>query len=122
MSKVITEKNEIIKAIKRILESQSLISIDEEDFGDYGKIICYHSFGLIDENSEFHYSIDKDSADKTKKIIVNTACNEGLTLGFLEHILSNIRIFFNADIEVIYGHSDGFLNQYITIDVFLIEQ
>ena len=120
--KLITEKDETIKAIKRILESQSLISIDEEDFGDYGKIIGYHSFGLIDRSSEFHYSIDEDSAVKTNKIIVNTACNDGLTLAVLEPIFSNIRMFFNADIEVIYGHSEGFLNQYITIDIFLIEQ
>ena len=109
------------KAIKCILESKSLIKIDEDDFGDYDKIIGYQSFELIDESSEFNYSIDQDIADKTIKLIVNIACDNALTLAFLDRILSKIRTFFNPEIEMIYGHSDGVINQHIVIDIFLLK-
>ena len=122
MSQLITDLNEVEKAIKCILESKSLIKIDEDDFGDYDKIIGYQSFELIDESSEFNYSIDQDIADMTNKIIVNIACDDALTLVFLERILSNIRAVFNSEIEIIYGHSNGLLNQKITIDIFLIKK
>ena len=122
MSKLITDINEVEKAIQRILESESLISIDEDDFGDYNRIIGYQSFELIDENSEFNYSIDQVIADKTNKLIVNIACDDALTLAFLDRILSNIRAFFNSEIEVIYGHSDGFLRQHIIVDIFLVKK
>ena len=88
MSNLMIKENEIKEAIKRIVESQSLISIDEEDFGDYDKVIGHQNFNLIDENSEFVYSIDKETANITSKLIVNTAYNGSLTLAFLERILS----------------------------------
>lgn len=121
MSQLITDLNEVEKAIKCILESKSLINIDEDDFGDYDKIIGYQSFELIDESSEFNYSIDQDIADKTIKLIVNIACDNALTLAFLDRILSKIRTFFNPEIEMIYGHSDGVINQHIVIDIFLLK-
>lgn len=121
MSQLITDLNEVEKAIKCILESKSLIKIDEDDFGDYDKIIGYQSFELIDESSEFNYSIDQDIADKTIKLIVNIACDNALTLAFLDRILSKIRTFFNPEIEMIYGHSDGVINQHIVIDIFLLK-
>jgi len=122
MSNLITKENEIKEAIKRIVESQSLISIDEEDFGDYDKVIGHQNFNLIDEKSEFVYLIDMETANITSKLIVNTAYNGSLTLAFLERILSEIRMTFDSKIEVIYGHSNGFHDDSITIDVFLIKK
>ena len=122
MDQFITNKDEINQRIKCIIESESLISVDEYDFGDYEKIIGYHSLVLIDESSEFNYSIDQDTVDITNKIIVNIGSDDALTLVFLERILSNIRAVFNSEIEIIYGHSNGLLNQKITIDIFLIKK
>ncbi len=122
MSKLMTRENEIKQSIKRIVESQSLLSIDEEDFGDYEKIIGCQFFKLIDESSQFNYSVDEEIANITSKLIVNTAYNGSLTLSFLERILSKIRMFFDSEIEVIYGHSNGFNENNITIDIFLIKE
>jgi hypothetical protein len=122
MSKLMTKANDIKQSIKRILESQSLLSIDEEDFGDYEKIIGCQFFKLIDESSEFDYTVDKEIANITSKLIVNTAYNGSLTLAFLERILSKIRMSFDSEIEVIYGHSNGFHEDNLTIDVFLIKK
>jgi cell division GTPase FtsZ len=120
MSKLITNKNEIEQAIKSILEYDSLLSIDEVDFGDHEKIIGYQKFKLMDESSAFNYVISKKIANLTGKLIVNTACNSPLTLAFLELILSNIREFYDFDIEIIYGCSNESLDNDIVVEIFLI--
>ena len=122
MSKLVLEKNEMTEAINRIVKSKSLISLDEDDFGDYDKVIGYQNFYLDDENSEFVYSVDKDTAGITCKLIVNTACNNTLNLAFLERILSSIRMFFDSEIEIIYGYSNGFSDHHITVEVFLMKK
>jgi cell division GTPase FtsZ len=120
MSKLITNKDEIEQAIKSILEYDSLLSIDEVDFGDHEKIIGYQKFNLMDESSDFNYVIGKKIANLTGKLIVNTACNSPLTLAFLERILSNIRESYDCDIEVIYGCSKENLYNNIVVEIFLI--
>ena len=120
MSKLITNKNEIEQAIKNILESESLLSIDEDDFGNHEKIIGYQNFRLMNESSDFNYVINKKIANLTNKLIVNTACNSALTLAFLERILSNIREFYDSKIEIIYGCSNESLDDDIVVEIFLI--
>lgn len=110
----------IIEAAKKIIGSNSEISINAEDFGDFNNIIDYSLIRLENEETTIMYSLDQIIAFKTSKIIVNTTSKTSLKLDFLSHLISEIREQFSMDIELIYGSIVNSSINEIIIEVFLL--
>ena len=88
-----------------IMGSQSMIGLDQEDFGNAEDVIYYNRFKVNRIDLSIHPTLDFSGIHKINKMIVNLTSNEEVSLFEIEEILSQIRSQFDFDFNMIYGHT-----------------
>jgi cell division GTPase FtsZ len=112
------QRKNIQKAMNDIIESKSLISLDEEDFGGIKNVLDYFVFKVADENADFEPTFNQDTVKKTKKLVVNITSNGDSHLLFLEKVFCKLRDVFGANIEIMFGSNILNSEKAIKIEVF----
>jgi cell division GTPase FtsZ len=109
---------EISKAIKDIINAESLISLDRDDFGDIDNILDYRKFEISDETISFKPMFDLNVINGTKKLIVNITSKIEPKLIYLEQIFGELRRIFGNEIEINYGSVINPYSKSINIEIF----
>lgn len=112
------KENEIQKGVINVLSTQSILPIDESDFGNIKNIKAYQIFTLKNEDDRFDYEINEIFMNGITKLIVYTEGNN-IKLKTIEYILSSIKNRFNTNVEIIYGTVYDIEDEQIKVHVFL---
>lgn len=110
------KENEIQKGVINVLSTQSILPIDESDFGNIKNIKAYQIFTLKNEDDRFDYEINEIFMNGITKLIVYTEGNN-IKLKTIEYILSSIKNRFNTNVEIIYGTVDDIEDEKIKVHV-----
>lgn len=109
------------KRINEIINMNSLISIDIEDFGDLQKIIHFRQDKIFDVNN-YRISIEESMKIKSKSLVIHVECNKDTTLNDISKIINEIKSKFNDNCKIIYGTTkNNELSGLKIIDLFVME-
>lgn len=107
----------IKKKIDSIINSNGLISINKQDFGDIKDIVYHHTI-VINKADDFKLKKVKKDIENVKELIVHIFSHEHLKIKQTTKILDEIRKDFNHNINIIFGLArDKNINN-IVIDLF----